>query len=151
MKHREIRGRADSFRYIFNEVWGRLWPHLQQAENEQDVIQAFDDGAQPYRAQFVPSLASLVLQIRHDSDFPKTRNAQVGFMADSLAGLGQIAPRTSRDICQDERIREKNVHHILRYEFYVECSCGYKGRSLDHACRKCRAEIIFPVSEFADY
>jgi len=29
----------------------------------------------------------------------------------------------------------------LRFEYYVECSCRYKGPSLDHACPKCGAKI----------
>ena len=41
--------------------------------------------------------------------------------------------------------KRANAHHIIRYEFYVECSCGYKGRSVDHACRKCEARIQFRI------
>jgi hypothetical protein len=56
--------------------------------------------------------------------------------------------RRSRDICQEERTKEKRAHRILRYEFYVECSCGFKGRSQNHACQKCGAEIDFGFSGF---
>ena len=43
----------------------------------------------------------------------------------------------------EERDRFEHAHQIIRYEFYVECSCGYKGHSRNHACRKCGAQIDF--------
>jgi hypothetical protein len=139
----EIRGRADNNRVIFNQVWKRLWPLLSKVQAEADVVKAFQEGANPYAQQFVPSWSNLVLEILHDRKFPKRRQAQINFLADSLAGLGRIAPRTSRDICTDERAKAKRAHHIIRYEFYVECSCGYKGKSRNHACQKCRTSIDF--------
>src|SRR5438132_13441161 len=54
-----------------------------------------------------------------------------------------VTPRRSRDICEQERAKAKRNHHIICYEFYVECSCGHKGRSRNHACPKCGARIFF--------
>ena len=142
----ELRGRADGYRFIFNQVWDRLWPRLSRALTDQEVIGVFEEEAQPYAPNFMPSLATLVFQIVREPKFPKWREAQIGFLADSLAGLGCVAPRSSRDICQKERMREKRAHHIIRYEVYVECSCGFKGRSHNLACRKCGAEIDFGFS-----
>ena len=71
------------------------------------------------------------------------RTTQSSCLSDSLAGLGWISPRRSRDICERERAKGKRAHHIIRYEFYVECSCGYKGRSRKYACPNCGAEIVF--------
>jgi hypothetical protein len=139
----EIRGRADKYRFIFGQVWDRLWPGLLHATTDQDVIDSFLDGATPYAQEFVPALAALILRVLGDPKFPKRRDAQINFFADSLAALGAIAPRSSRDICQKERMKEKRAHHILRFEFYVECSCGFKGRSRDHACPKCGTAIDF--------
>jgi hypothetical protein len=31
----------------------------------------------------------------------------------------------------------KLKHVIVRREYYIECSCGYKGPALDGACRDC--------------
>ena len=84
-----------------------------------------------------------VLQVLREPKFPKQRAPQSNFLADSLAGLGWISPRRSRDICERERAKGKRAHHIIRYEFYVECSCGYKGRSRKYACPNCGAEIVF--------
>lgn len=72
----------------------------------------------------------------------KRREAQINFVADSLAGLGWITPRRSRDICDQERAIKKRADKIIRYEFYIECYCGYKGRSHDPGCPKCGAKII---------
>jgi hypothetical protein len=142
----EIRGRADSYRFIFGQVWDRLWSRLSLATTDQEVIDSFLVGATPYAQEFVPAFANLIFRVLRDPKFPKRREAQINFFADSLAALGYVAPRSSRDICQKERTREKRTHHIVRFEFYVECSCGFKGRSRDHACPKCGAEIDFGFS-----
>jgi hypothetical protein len=139
----EIRGRADHFRGIFNEMWDRLWPVLSTVQTAEDVIKAFQEGASPYERYFVPDMAALVLQVLHGPKFPKRRSAQINFLADSLAGVGIVSPRRSRDIYKQEQAKEKRAHHIIRYEFYVECSCGYKGLSRDHACPKCGAKVDF--------
>lgn len=51
--------------------------------------------------------------------------------------------RPFRDVCRRGRAKQraKSPYHILRYEYYVECSCGYEGPARDNACRKCGAEI----------
>ncbi len=139
----EIRGRADNYRWIFAQVWDRLWPLLAKAKTEEDMIKAFQEGARPYDREFVPALTGLALRVLCERKFPKRREPQVNFLADSLAGVGLVTPRRSRDICEQERAAEKRAHHIIRYEFYIECSCGYKGRSRDHACRKCGAKVSF--------
>lgn len=146
MRPDEIRGRADNFRLIFGQVGDRLWPVLLLATTEQEVIDSFLEGATPYAQVFVPALAALILRVLRDPKFPKRRDAQINFLADSLAALGYVAPRSSRDTCQKERIKQKRAFHILRFEFYIECSCGFKGRSRDHACPTCGTQIDFGLS-----
>lgn len=142
----ETRGRADNYRGILSQVWDRLWPLLSEAQTQQDVITAFDAGAGPYTREFMPTLAGLVLEIMGERRFPERRQAQINFLADSLAGRGWVCPRRSRDICQKERAKDlpESPHKIIRKEFYVECACGYKGPARDNACRKCGAQI--PIS-----
>jgi hypothetical protein len=142
MRASEIRGRADNYRWIFDQVWDRLWPLLSKVQTEEEAIKAFEEGANPYQREFVP-FAPLAVKILRERRFPKHRKAEINFLADSLAGLGQVSPRRSRDICEEERTKEKNTHHIIRYEFYIECSCGHKGRSRDHSCPKCGTRIDF--------
>jgi hypothetical protein len=138
----ELRGRADNYRWILNGVWERLWPLLSKSKSEEEVVRAFQEGSSPYDREFVPAFAALALETLREPTFPRQRKkAQVNFLADSLAGLGAVTPRRSRDICAAERSKEKEAHHILRYEYYVECSCGYQGPSRDHGCPSCGAKI----------
>jgi len=143
MRPSEIAGRANNNRGILNQVWDRLWPLLSEAQNDEDVIKAFQEGASPYDRGFMPFLAGLVLKVMNEPKFPKRREPRINFLADSLAGVGCVAPRRSRDICEEERAKAKRAHHIICYEFYVKCSCGYKGHSRNHACPKCGATIDF--------
>lgn len=145
MRASEIRGRADNYRWIFEQVWDRLWPLLSKAGSEAEVTEAFEEGANPYQREFVP-FAPLALKVLRERRFPKLPKAQINFLADSLAGLGRVAPRRSRDISSEEREKEKRAHHIIRYEFYIECSCGHRGQSRDHACPKCGTRINFGIN-----
>lgn len=139
----ETSGRGRNYRGILNVVWDQLWPLLEQAQTEEDVTKAFNEGASPYAREFMPALAGLVLEVMHDRRFPVRRKPRINFLADSLAGRGWVRPRRSRDICARERAKEdhKSPHKIIRKEFYIECECGYKGPARDDACRKCGAEI----------
>lgn len=145
VRHSEVFGRADNYRMILAEVWHKLRNPLLAPEigEEEDVIRAFESYAQPYAEDFVPRLASDILRVIHEQKFPRSTKAQINFLADSLAGRPNVEPRTSRDICGQERakVRTKSPHRILRKEFYIVCSCGYKGPALNNACPKCGAEI----------
>lgn len=139
-----VRGRADNYRWVLNQVWDRVGPRLLKAQTHEDVILSYE-GADigSYSLEFV-QLADLIIQVLKEKKFPKqNRKAQINFLADSIAAHGSVTPRSSRDICERERARLEHVYRILRYEFWIECSCGYKGRSFGHACPKCEAEIPF--------
>lgn len=140
LRYFEVYGRAKGLQVILNQVWDRLWPLLLKANNEQQVAEAFQNGSNPYEQNFLPYVA-LALEVKQESTFPKRPKSQQRFLADSLAALGQASPRRSRDICMQERMKAKRAHHIIRYEYYVECSCGYEGPSKDRACRNCGATI----------
>jgi len=134
-----IFGRADNYRGILKNVWERFSPHLLKAASLDDVVKAIHE-AMPYESEFTP-LASLILNVIKARDFPKTQKGQISFLADSVAALGLVSPRRSRDICAAERAKQKRAHHIVRAELYIECSCGYRGHSLDHACPECKTGI----------
>ena len=142
----EVYGRAEHWRGVLEQVWDRLWPLLSKAQNEAEVTKVFQDGASPYETYFVPGLSRLILQVLREPTLPKREKPLQRFLADSLAGVAVVTPRRSRDICAQQRARKKGAHRILRYEFYVECSCGYAGYSKDHACPKCGAKVQFPVT-----
>jgi hypothetical protein len=140
-------GRAKNYRMMLTEVWPKLRDPLLAAGavTAEDVTKAFETHAQPYAENFVPGLSSYILGVIHERKFPTRLKAQVHFLADSLAGRPNVMPRRSRDICSEERAKEsaKSPHKILRKEFYIECSCGYKGPARNDACRKCGAAISF--------
>jgi len=110
----EIAGRAANNRWILNQVWDRLWPFLSKAQTEeevvkafQEVVKAFQEGASPYDRGFMPFLAGLIIKVMNEPKFPTRREARINFLADSLAGVGCVTPRRSRDICEQEREKSK--------------------------------------------
>lgn len=143
----EIVGRAYNYRLVLNQIWDKIGGRLLKAQTEAEVIVAF--GGTAYQREFQP-LAALILQVLREPDFPKRdAEARANFLGESLAARGELTPRTSRDICARERAkqRRKTKHHIIRHEYYVECSCGYRGPARDNACRKCGAEIELSLDE----
>jgi hypothetical protein len=144
------RGLADNHRVFLSGFWDQLWPQLSQAQTEEDVTAAF---------RVIPSAAynpmlrqsGLILEVIKEKMFPKRREAQIKFVADSLAALGAVSARRSRDICAEERDQTKRAHHIRRYEYYIECSCTFTGPSKDHACPLCGAPIMFPTGSDQEF
>ena len=87
---------------------------------------------------------NLLFHALHDKKFPRNnREAQEQFIADSLAALGQVSIRRSRDIVQGARAAEKKKGKIIRREFYIECSCGYEGPAYHDACPDCGANVSY--------
>jgi hypothetical protein len=140
----EISGRAYDYRLIFSQIWDDktdargdtlkgMGDALLNAQTEADVIGAFEPWPS-YKQQFA-SISTLILKVLREKNFPKRREPQINFLADSLAGRGWISPRRSRDIC--ERERKKKVNYITRRDFYIECTCGYNGPALHGKCPGC--------------
>jgi hypothetical protein len=140
LRYGEIYGRAQNFTIGLGQVWERVWPLLSVATSEKEVEEALLARANPYAQDLLP-LASLMFRVLREPTFPRRPKSQVRFLADSLAAFGAASPRRSRDICMQERVKAKGAHHIIRFEYYVECSCGYEGPSKNRACRKCGATI----------
>ena len=158
IRQSEITGRADNYRRMFwtyrlrnknkkENEWVRDKPYewatkLVAAKTVDEASHALDS-APLYAQNEFKRLIPLILKVLKGRSFPKRQKNQLDFLADSLAGEGRVGPRRSREICSEARAieRTKSPHKILRKEFYIECSCGYKGPARDNACRKCRAEI----------
>ena len=128
---------------IFNSIWQKLSGPLLAAKPEDEVPDAFRSFGESYAHEFVPRLARDILNVVRERKFPKRAKTQIKFLANSLAGRPNVEPRTSRDICAQglAEDRARSPYRILRKEFYVECSCGFKGPALNDACRKCGAQI----------
>ena len=128
-------GSADTFRGWFHQFWPKIGPRLLAAKSSEDIERAIAQDAPSLRGGLAQH-APLILEIVHEPRFPRVREAsQMEFLADSLGGQGYVTPRRSREICAAERSKVR--HCIVRREFYIECSCGYKGPALDGACRDC--------------
>ncbi len=137
-----MRARSEHLRRSLDQVWNDFAPRLFNSRNAADVKEAFE--SDPIRLAPIgamPSWYTVIPRILRERTFPKTRNAQIKFLADSLAGWGDISPRRSRDLCTEARASAARATRILRYEFYVVCSCGYEGPSLNHACQRCGAQV----------
>jgi hypothetical protein len=139
-------GRSYNLRLQFGQIWDTVGESLIRAQTQEDVLKMLDLAGQYWRNELgsSPDILSLILRIVHDAKFPKKmRQRQINFLADSLAAWGSVTPRRSRDICEQERAKEraKSPHKIIRKEFYIECECSYKGPARDNACPKCGAEI----------
>jgi hypothetical protein len=128
-------GAADAYCTWFQQFWPKLGPRILTAKSFEDITRAIAEDAPGIGTSLIP-LSELILKIVRDTKFPRVRaKAQIRFLADSLGGQGFVEPRRSREICAAERSTEKHV--ILRREFYIECSCGYRGPARDGACPKC--------------
>lgn len=146
-------GRADNCRYQLKQVWAQLEGPLVAAQTGDEVKAALETHAPGYASSYVPFQVSDILALIRDKKFPKDPEARINFLADSLGGRSTLTFRSSRDVCARERAKEraKSPYQILRYEYYVECSCGYEGPALNNACRKCGAEIPFMEDVMSDF
>ena len=126
---------ADHYRTVFPQCWPKLGSRLLAAQSPEEVATAVREEAAGISASLAP-FSELILKIVKNPKFPRARStSQIHFLADSLGGQGYITTRRSREICAEERA--KKMHFIVRREYYIECSCGYKGPALDGACRDC--------------
>lgn len=144
-----VTGRAHNHRIQLSQMWETLEGSLLQARTVEEVTSAFHEHGRQYADEFVSGFAADILALIRDPKFPKRGEARINFLADSLGGRPSLTFRSSRDVCEGERTRQrkKSPHYIIRKEYYVECSCGYKGPARDNACRKCGAEISFSFQE----
>jgi hypothetical protein len=144
----EVFNRAEHYYALLQDWWHVLGEAFlradEEVEEEEEVevelVRAFDQLDTNARELFLPRLLPLIIKIRREPKFPKTQDAQIRFFADSLAARGIVTTRRSRDICSEERAGQKAAGHIIRQEYYVECTCGYEGPALNGACRKCGAQ-----------
>ena len=143
VKPSEVRGRADHFALIFEQEWEMTGAPLMQARTRERVLEALSKMPEYRRLDF-QSLADLIAGTVSDPKFPKRRDPQIRFLADSLAALGRVSARRSRDICSANRAQV--VHRIVRKDYYIECTCSYVGPALHGACPKCKTnEVDFSV------
>ena len=135
----EVQNRADDYRVTLEQNWDVLATPFLKAQSDEEFKRLLDEVPYDIRNRFAPIRFSLVEKTRTDPRFPKKAKAQIGFLGDSLAGLGRVAPRTSRDICAEGR---KKRHMIIRQDYYIECTCGYEGPAKHGACPGCKTLTV---------
>jgi hypothetical protein len=140
----EIAGRAINMRYQFESQWEKIGEALLTATTPQ-AVNSLLTGTYLER-DLVPHMARTVLDVMNDPKFPKRTKAQINFLADSLAALGSVSPRRSRDICTAERARKKKQNRIIRQDFYIECTCGYEGPAKHSKCPGCETAVAREIS-----
>jgi hypothetical protein len=140
-----VRNNADRLRNRLAYIWNELEIPLLAAPTEQEVANAVRDVAPgaPDSDDLI-RLAPLILKVKDDPKFPKRQKARIHFLADSIGAHGLVTPRRSRDICREQRAADAHRHQILRYEYWIECSCGYEGHSQNHSCKECGAILYVP-------
>ena len=134
----EIAGRSYHYRLLFENIWDWAGEKLVRAKTKENVLKALEPN-EYYQRELGP-VVSLIPKVVSEPKFPKRRQAQIGFLADSLAGVGMVSPRRSRDICEQERNRK--VNYITRQDYYIECTCHYKGPALHGKCPKCGTDKL---------
>ena len=126
---------AGTYAGWLRQYWPKLGQRLLSAQSVEELNHDIQQEAPDIGASLAP-LAALMLTTIHDRRFPQFRSeAQIQFLADSMGAQGLVTPRRSREICAKERNTIKHV--IVRREYYIECSCGYKGPALNGECRNC--------------
>ena len=122
----------------FERAWDVLEGPLLEAKTDAQVKAALTH-AQPYIQKDLRDHLSLVPKICKEATFPTRSKARMRYLAESLAGRGEVSPRRSRDICA--YMRKHPETHIIRREFYIVCSCGYEGHSMRECCPDCGAIV----------
>jgi hypothetical protein len=131
-----VLGTADVFRAQFAYAWPTLGRQLLDAKSSVETWEIVKSGKGIINNMDFLFSERIFQIIQEDDRFPKVRSkAQIDFLADSLAASGLVTPRRSREICAQERAKVRHV--IVRREYYIECTCGYKGPARDGACDKC--------------
>jgi hypothetical protein len=139
-----VRSNADNYRILLEPHWNELGALLMAAHTELEVANALQSCDLENEVSL--RLASVILKVLRGPNFPRRKKAQINFLADSIGGGEVVTPRRSRDICAEQRKADAQRHLILRYEYWIECSCGYKGRSENHSCKKCGAVLYVASS-----
>jgi hypothetical protein len=121
-------------------VWDKLQAARTEAEAESAIIRV-----PPFYREILKDRFAAILTWVREGKFPrKNLKRKMHHFADSIAGDVFMSPRRSRDICSEERKRVQNATMLLCREFYIECTCGYRGPAKQRGCRRCGTQKLSP-------
>jgi hypothetical protein len=124
------------------------WGKLELAKTEKEAASAFERLPSPHRERLNLWLPAIP-EWAQEGKFPKTNlERKMRHLADSIAAEGFLTPRRCRDVCLEERKRQEKIGMIFRREFYIECTCGYRGPAKGGGCPQCGTKRLAPEIEF---
>lgn len=91
------------------------------------------------------NFADTFLEAISDSDFPDRPKARARFLAESVAGYGEVSARRCRDICSNMRKKEKQ-RKSGQPELWIKC-CGKPRWTVNSVCPEC-GESPIPIAAF---
>ena len=138
----EIQNRAFDFGLTMDHHWDVLAEPFLRANSEEEFTRLMEKSPPYVHTKFGQNLFPLIQKARRDPKFPKKTSTQKKFFAESLAGMGWVSVRRSRDICAEGRKEKRKKHKIIRQEYYIECTCGYEGPAKDGACPECGTRSV---------
>ncbi len=136
-----VLGTSNRYRLVLEDCKEQInWKTLVKASSEDDIQKAFENVPESIKQRLFLVKPHVYLACVHESTFPrKNQDAQIRYLCDSIAAEGFVSTRRSRDICYQERKRISRRGRIIRREFYIECTCGYKGPAWRGGCPQCGA------------
>ncbi len=122
------------------------WDKLEVAKTEAEAEAAIARVPLFYRKILKDRLTAILTWVR-EGKFPrKNLKRKMHHFANSIAADVFLSPRRSRDLCSEQR-RRKRVEKpkmLLCREFYIECTCGYRGPARRGGCRRCGTQKLSP-------
>jgi hypothetical protein len=126
------------------------WGKLETAKTKEEAASAFERIPSPYKERLNLWLTAIP-EWALEGKFPKTNlERKMRHLADSVAAEGFLTPRRCRDVCLEERKRQAQLGMIFRREFYIECTCSYRGPAKGGGCPQCGTNRLSPEIEL-DY
>jgi hypothetical protein len=123
------------------------WGKLETSRTEEEAASAFERVPPRYRERLNLWLAAIP-EWALEGKFPSTNlERKMRHLADSVAAEGVLSPRRCRDVCLEERKRQGRLGMIFRREFYIECTCGYRGPAQGGGCPQCGTNKLSPEIE----
>lgn len=116
-------------------AWDKLEAARTKAEAEPAIARV-----PPFYRKILRDRLTAILKWVKEGKFPKKNlERKMRHLADSIGGDVLLSPRRSRDICYEYRKRPASEQDgmLLSREFYVECTCGYRGPAKRGACARC--------------
>lgn len=92
-----------------------------------------------------PAFCDAFLEAIGDKDFPKHPKPRARFLAESIAGYGEVSARRCRDICSEMRAKEEQKKTSWP-ELRIKC-CGRARWTVDSVCPECGQSPI-PMNVF---